>query len=145
VASACFTGRVKEGPKGASSALEGEAGQAAYEEFARTFCLRPGTNFVDFLDQEGVTALKMWLDPRTSSPEARAFIALVLEMQRRGENLWDPEGISIFRQGAEGHGGRPGREEEEALSVLAQVIAKPVQVYYRPTPGADFHVLKFEP
>jgi hypothetical protein len=52
----------------------------------------------------------------------------------RGHNIWEKHGRSLSYEGNWDQGGLPGRESMDALSVLAQVIGKPIKLYYREKP-----------
>jgi hypothetical protein len=99
VAGASISGAAEDGPMTAATALEGEEARPDYEAFCVSFCFRPGTRLMDFLQAEGVTQLQSWLHGRTPEAEPKAFIRLMLELMRRGQNIWDQPGISLFLDG----------------------------------------------
>lgn len=145
IVSASFTGRAEEEGAPRGSAAEGEETQAEFEEFCATFCHRPGTNLMEFLAAEGITGLQAWLDWRNPNPLPKAFVRLALATMRRGENVWDQEGVSMFWGRREGWPGEPPSETLEALSVLAQVLGKPLKIYFRQPPDGQMMVKRFEP
>lgn len=142
---ASFMGMAETGPKGMGSALEGEQAKADYEAFCATFCVRPGTNFVDFLKAQGVSRLIDWLHWHTPEAEPKAFVRLMLEMQKQGKNIWDQPGISMLHEGRWSQGGGPSQFSRDALSVLAQILEKPIKVYYRKIPSDPLMVMEFQP
>jgi len=142
---ASFTHRIEGGPGGQSATFGEDTVEAEFEEFRRTFCHRPGENFWDFLEKEGVTNLQKWLRPDCPNPEPKAIIRLLLDMQKRGENLWDQTGVSIFHMGRWSEaGGEPTTFSQEALSVLTQIWGKPIELFYEPEPDGQIMVMKFE-
>jgi hypothetical protein len=145
VVAASIMGAADDGPKGTASADEGEQAKPDYEAFCADFCFRPGTKLMDFLEVEGVTRLQAWLHWSTPEAEPKAFIRLMLELVRRGQNIWDQPGISLFVDGRWSQGGGPSGESQDALSVLAQILAKPIKVYYRQKPGDPMMVMEFQP
>jgi hypothetical protein len=140
---ASFMGMAETGPWGKATALEGEQAKADYEEFCATFCHRPGTNFIDFLKAERVTQMLDWLQWSTPEAEPKAFIRLMLEMQKQGKNIWDQPGISMLHEGRWSKGGGPSRLSRDALSVLAQILKKPIKVYYHIKPNDPLMVMEF--
>jgi len=42
-------------------------------------------------------------------------------------------------------GGLPGRDSLDAVSVLAQILAKPIKIFYREKADGELMVMKFEP
>lgn len=138
-------GAPADGPKASAAAQEGEQAKPDYEAFCANFCFRPGTRLMDFLQAEGVTRLQEWLHWSTPQAEPKAFIRLMLELMRRGQNLWDQPGITLFVDGRWSQGGGPSPESQQALSVLSQVLEKPIKVYYRKKPGDPMMVMEFHP
>jgi hypothetical protein len=100
---------------------------------------------MDFLRAEGVTRLADWLHWSTPEAEPKAIIRLVLELMRRGQNFWDQPGISLYVDGRWSAGGGPSKESQDALSVLAQVLEKPIKVYFRKKPAEPILVMEFHP
>jgi hypothetical protein len=145
VAAAGIMGVIEGGPRGIAAAIEAEEYQADYEAFCREFCHRPGVRFMDFLKAEGISALEKWLDPQTPEPEPKAFVRLMLKLAQSGQNIWDQPGISFFLDGRWSNGGRPSPFSDEALSVLSQILQKPIKVFYRETPEGQMMVMQFEP
>jgi hypothetical protein len=139
--------REKVGPV-AAAGYENAPVQREYDEFCATFCHQPGRNLMrDYVVAEGDRRLSAWLDwQHGHEPEARAFVRLMLGMIRAGENIWDQTGISMFRQGQWSIGGVPSAASQQALSVIAQLIAKRITVIYKSSAtAADAKVLRFEP
>jgi hypothetical protein len=145
VVTASIMGAAETGPWGKASALEGEQAKPDYETFCATFCFRPGKNFIDFLKTEGVTRMLEWLQWTTPEAEPKAFIRLMLELQKQGKNIWDQPGISMFVDGRWSQGGGPSRFSQDALSVLAQILERPIKVYFNKTPNDPLKVLEFQP
>jgi hypothetical protein len=117
-----------------------------YAEFCRTFCHRPGVNFMDFLKAEGITRMIDWLRPTTPCAVPKGFIRLAVDSTRKGSNVWgtsDP--IVMNYEGNWDHGGLPGRESLDALSVLAQILGKPIKLYYREKQNGGGMVAEFHP
>jgi hypothetical protein len=98
-----------------------------------------------FLEAQGVTRLVNWLHWSTPEAEPKAFIRLMLQLVRRGQQIWDQPGIRVFVDGRWSQGGGPSRESQAALSVLAQVLEKPIKVYYRRKPRDPIMVMEFRP
>jgi hypothetical protein len=140
---ASFMGMAETGPKGMATALEGEQAKADHETFSATFCVRPGTNFIEFLKAEGATRMLEWLQWCTPEAEPKAFIRLMLGMQKQGKNIWDQPGISMLHEGRWSQGGGPSHFSRDALSVLAQILEKPIKVYYRKKPSDPLMVMEF--
>jgi hypothetical protein len=145
VAVAGILGAGDGSPRGTGSAREGQLAKPDYDAFRATFCCRPGRKLADVLEAEGVTRLTAWLHWGTPEPEPKAFIRLMLELMRRGESIWDQSGISLYVEGRWSQGGGPSRESQDALSVLAQILAKPIKVYYEKRPGDPMAVMEFQP
>jgi hypothetical protein len=145
VVGASIMGAADDGPRGSASAHEGEQAKPEYETFCASFCFRPGIKLLDFLEAEGITRLRAWLHWSTPEAEPKAFLRLMLELKRRGQNIWDQPGISLFVDGRWSQGGGPSSESQDALSVLAQVMEKPIKVYYRKRPGEPIMVMEFQP
>jgi hypothetical protein len=135
----------KGGPVFSAWANEGEQAKSDYEAFADAFCLRPGVKLMDFLDAEGVIKLKAWLHWSTLEAEPKAFIRLALDLLRRGQSLGDQPGISFFVDGRWSQGGGPSQPSQDALSVLAQVLQKPIKVFFRKKPAEPILVMEFHP
>src|SRR5437870_10244057 len=68
---------------------EEEGIEALYEEFCRTFCHRPGVNFMDFRRAEGVTRMIDWLRPETPCALPKGFIRLAVDATRKGHKFWE--------------------------------------------------------
>lgn len=130
-------------PPAADPALPGvgqdEPIEAIHEEFARTFCHRPGENLVAHLRKAGTTRLLDWLAPEANSAESMAFVRLAVDATRKGMPLWEQTGFHGFRDG-----GPPPIPTQDALSVLAQTLGKPIKLYYEKPDGATM-VLDFAP
>jgi hypothetical protein len=118
---------------------------ALYEEFCRTFCHRPEVNFVDFLKAEGATRMIAWLRPATPCALPKGFIRLAVNATRKGENVRDMPGISMLYEGNWDHGGLPMQESLAAVSVLAQMLGKPIKIFYRTKPGGELMTLIYDP
>lgn len=131
----------------AAAGYENAPVQLEYEEFREKFCHRPGIYLMrDYVLAENDRRLLTWLDWQGHEPEARAFIRLMLAMMRAGENIWDQSGVSLFRQGEWSTSPAPSRASQVALSVIAQLIAKPIRVLYKTTAtAAETQILRFEP
>lgn len=54
-------------------------------------------------------------------------------------------GLSLLYEGDWDHGGLPCQESLDAVSVLAQILGKPIKIFYRTKPDAEVMVLVFEP
>ena len=85
------------------------------------------------------------LDWRNPDPFPKAFIRLALASLERGENFWDQTGVSMFYENRRPGRGEPPREDQEAISVLAQIVRKPFKVYYHLEPDGDLMVMEYEP
>jgi hypothetical protein len=118
-----------------------ENADALYDEFCQSFCHRPGVNFMDFLKAEGVTRMIDWLRPGSGRVLPAAFIRLAVQATRSGANIWDMPGISLLHQGD----GPPDQESLDALSVLAQILGKPIKLFFRTNPGGEPMVSIFQP
>lgn len=119
--------------------------EALHAEFCRTCCHRPRVNFMDFLRRQGVTRLIDWLRPETADPLAQSFIRLAVDGTRTGHKIWEKQGLSLLSEGNRDRGGLPGQESQEALSALAQVLGKPIKLFYRETPDGPDLVLEYQP
>ncbi len=136
-----FAGRVTDQPGPMAVAHEGEATEAEWVEFRQRFCFQPEKYLLAFLRAEGVTRLEEWLHWSNPDPFPKAFIRLALETMRRGENFWEQPGVVLFWS----QPGEPRQENQDALSVLAQVLEQPIKVYYHPPGQKEFSTLVFEP
>jgi len=117
-----------------------------YAEFCRTFCHRPGVNFMDFLKAEGVTLMIDWLQPATPCALPKGFIRLAVDATRKGYKVWEgQEPIIMNYEGNWDQGGLPGRESLDAVSVLAQILGKSIKLYYREKPEGELMVMEFKP
>lgn len=117
-----------------------------FVEFQRTFCHRPGVNFVEFLQANGVTRLLEWLSPRSDCPIPKSFIRLSVDATRRGYRVWENRQPLVMNyEGNYSQGGLPAQESLDALSVLAQVLELPIRLYYRENPEAPLLVREFAP
>src|SRR5262249_30054197 len=142
-------GKSPQAGSGPASAAEGvrpdESLDDLYAEFCRTFCIRPGVNLMDYLRAEGVTRLIDWLRPSTPCALPKGFIRLGVDATRKGYKVWEQPGINMLYEGNWDQGGLPPRESRDALSVLAQVLGKPIKLYYREKPDGPNMVMEFEP
>jgi hypothetical protein len=117
-----------------------------YAEFCRTFCHRPGVNFMDFLRAEGVTRMIAWLRPDSPCALPKGIIRLFVDATRKGYKVWEEPGpISMNYEGNWDQGGLPGQESLDAVSVLAQILGKPIKLYYREKPDGPLMVMEFQP
>lgn len=144
VVSASLTADANRMSVAAAATGEDEA-QREYEEFCTHFYFKPETNLMEFIKAEHVTRLRDWLHWSNPEPEPKAFIRLALAMMRQGLNLWEQPGISMMFKGRWSQGGMPNQESQDALSVLAQVIEKPIKVFFQERPDAEMKVLDFKP
>jgi hypothetical protein len=124
---------------------EAERLEDLFEEFCRTFQHKPGENFVDHLRSTGADRMIAWLHPSTECALPKGFVRLAVDSTRKGYKVWELPGISMAYEGRWDHGGLPPEESLEALSVLAQIIEKPIKLYYTEKQGGDPMVLRFEP
>src|SRR5688572_12058798 len=108
-----------------------ESLEALYDEFCRTFCHKPGVNFMKFMKDEGVTHLIDWLRPETPCALPKGFIRLAVDATRKGYKFWEQPGVNMMYEGnwTEG-GGLPPKESLDAVSVMAQILEKPIKLYY---------------
>ncbi|MBI1901299.1 MAG: hypothetical protein HYS13_09330 [Planctomycetia bacterium] len=83
--------------------------------------------------------------PQTPEPQPEAFIRLVVKLIQSGQHIWDQPGISFYLDGRWSSGGRPSNFSEEALSVLSQILERPIKVFYRESPEGQMMVMRFEP
>ena len=145
-AAASVMGRADE-TRVVAGALGDERTQAEYDTFCASFCHKPGVRFTEFLKQERVDKLLEWLDPQNDEPEPKAFVRLAVATMERGENFWDLPGLSMLLEGRWSAGGGPSEFSDHALSVLAQIVEKPIKVYYREQPGEQSPLLvkQYEP
>jgi hypothetical protein len=125
----------------ANAVQSAEESAALYDEFCRTFCHRPGVNFMEFLKSEGVTRMIDWLNPAIVSPLPKAFVRQMVNATRKGEQVWDMAAISLLLEGE----GLPDQNSQDALSVLSQILEKPIKVFYRTTADSELMVLRFAP
>ncbi len=117
-----------------------------YAELCRTFCHRPGVNFMEFLRAEGVTRMIDWLRPDSPCALPKGIIRLFVDATRKGTKIWEVQGpISMNYEGNWDHGGLPGRESLDALSVLAQILGKPITLYYTERAGGELMKMEFQP
>jgi hypothetical protein len=138
-------GAADDGPKGVASAREGDHAKPDYEMFCAQFCFRPDIKLVAFLEAQGLAPLLNWLHWSTPEAEPKALIRLMLELLRRGHQIWNQPGISLFVDGRWSQGGGPSSDSQAALSVLAKVLEKPIKVYYRPKPRDPILFIEFRP
>jgi hypothetical protein len=123
-----------------------ESLEALHAEFCRTFCHQPDVKFMDFLRSAGVTRLIDWLRSDTTDPLPKSFIRLAVDATRKGHRIWEKQGLSMFYEGNWTEGsGLPGQESLDALSVLAQVLGKPIKLYYKEKPDGPHMVMEFHP
>ena len=135
---------------GRDSAPEGvrddESIEALYEEFCRTFCHRPGVNFIQYLRDQGVTRMIEWLRPETPCALPRDFIRLAVDATRKGDKTWEQPGVNMmYLDNWSDGGGLPTQESRDALSALAQILEKPIKLYYTQTEGGELMLMEFEP
>jgi hypothetical protein len=147
VATAKFMG-VTHSPVAAAGAFEGPAFQRECDEFFASFCHRPGEKLIQYIEANQDDRLRSWLDWQCPEPEPKAFIRLMLTMIRSGGAIWDQPGVTFYFQGRWSQGGGPGQQSQECLSVIAQLIGKPISVVYDTTPERSpesRRVLRFQP
>ena len=120
-----------------SRVQEGETREALFDEFARTFCHRPGENFVQEIQRVNAYKLLDWLSPKSGEAESMAFVSLAVDATRMGIRFWEQSGIVGFRLG-----GEPPRRSVDALSVLAQSVGIPIKLYWE-TPEGDTRLIEF--
>jgi hypothetical protein len=116
-----------------------------YEEFCRTFCFRPGVNFMDYLKAEGHTDLIQWFHWTTPEPEPKGIIRLVVATTRLGQNIWDKKGLVLFHEGNWDRGGGPSDYSKQALSVLAKILGKRIRIGYTEKQNGPILQITFEP
>lgn len=121
-----------------------ESLEALHAEFCGTFCHRPQVNFMEFLQRQGVTRLIDWLRWETADSLAQSFIQLAVDGTRKGHRIWEKQGLSMLFEGNWDRGGLPSQESQEALSVLAQVLGKPIKLHYREHADGPDKVLEFQ-
>jgi hypothetical protein len=139
-------GKSPQARGGAAGVRPDESLDDLYAEFCRTFCHRPGVNFMDFLKAEGVTRMIDWLRPDSPCALPKGFIRLAVDATRKGYKVWEVrEPIYMNYEGNWDQGGLPGRESLDALSVLAQILGKPIKLYYREKPDGELMVMDFQP
>jgi hypothetical protein len=118
-----------------------------YDEFCRTFCIRPGVPLIEYLRAQGVTRLADWLHPSTNCALPKGFIRLAVDATRKGSKIWEVD--EPIRMRYEGNwtagGGLPPQESRDALSVLSQVLKIPISLYYTEIQGGPLMVMGFEP
>lgn len=122
-----------------------ESIDALYDEFRRTFCVRPGVRLMGFLEAEGVTRLIAWLQPSTPCALPKGFIRLAVDATRKGNNIWEAPCINMRYEGNWDRGGLPEQESLDAVSVLAQVLRVPIKLYYTEAPDGALMVMEFKP
>ncbi len=135
---------------GRDSAPEGvredEIIEALHDEFCRTFCHRPGVNFMQFLKDERVTNMIAWLRPETACALPKGFIRLAVDSTRKGYKIWEQPGINLVYDGNwTESGGLPPQESLDALSVLAQILQKPIKLHYTQSEGGELMLMEFAP
>jgi hypothetical protein len=116
-----------------------------YAEFCRSFCHRPGVNFMDSLKADGVTRMIDWLRPDSPCAIPKAFIRLAVDATRKGNKVWEQPGLSMLYEGNWSQGGLPGQESRDAVSVLAQILGKTIKLYYRESQDGPLVVMEFQP
>ena len=117
-----------------------------HSEFCRTFEHKPGVNFMEFLEREGVTRMIEWLRPETPCAIPKGFVRLAVDSLRKGYNLWESDGVSMAYEGNwTAGGGLPPQESQDALSVLAQILEKPIKLYYTEFEGGPQMLKEFVP
>lgn len=147
VASAKFMGN-KDGPIGTAAAYEGEAFQREFEGFFAVFCHRPGERLIEYIESSGDDRLRSWFDWKCPEPEPKALAGMMIALAHSGRNIWDQEGITLYLQGRWSRGGGPSEQSQECLSVISQLIGKPISVFYHPEPSRppeSMKVLRFLP
>lgn len=124
----------------------GESLDDLFDEFCRTFCHEPGVNFMAFLRADGMTRMIDWLQPSSSCALPKGFIRLAVDATRKGVKFWQVrEPIIMNYEGNWDRGGLPEQESLDALSVLAQILHKPIKIYYRETEDGPLMVMEFMP
>ena len=124
----------------ASAAREVEGVRAEYEEFVDGFCFRPRKNLMRYLAANGLGRVRDWLHWSTEEPEARAFVRFGVEAMRQGLKVWDLPGLSFYLKGR-----GPSQESQDCLSLLAQVLRKPITLYFEDPSGGPVQALDFRP
>ena len=129
-----------------AAAAHGEDTAAAeYREFCDTFYVKPRVKFIDFIRRHRVQPLDDWLRPETTEAEPKALVRMMLQLTKEGTQIWDVPGLSLYLQGRWDQGGGPSPVSRDAISQFAQVIGKPVKVFYRVTEDGPEQVLEFAP
>ncbi|MDQ2730407.1 MAG: hypothetical protein M3Y56_02005 [Armatimonadota bacterium] len=138
---------IPDSPTGVSAAFGDPESEREYNEFCAAFCFRPGENLMDFVAVHHITLLQRWFNPNNHQPEPKAIIRLALQLMSQNWNLWDYPSIGVYVKGRWSQGGGPSQESQDAISVLSQVLDKPIKVLYPKTsdPDAMVHVLNFNP
>ncbi len=118
-----------------------------YKEFCATVCFRPNTNLMEYLKANGHTDLIKWFHWDTTEPEPKALIRLFVSTTRRGDRIWEKKGgLMLYHDGGwDITGGGPSQYTQDALSVLAKILEKPIKVGYTEKPGGPIMVMVFEP
>ncbi|MCA1596026.1 MAG: hypothetical protein LC772_06340, partial [Chloroflexi bacterium] len=130
----------------AAGVREDESLEDLYQEFCRTFCHRPGVNFMEFLRAEGVTRMVDWLRPDSPCAIPKGLIRLLVDSTRKGSHLWDnADPIRMRYEGNWDSGGVPPHDSLDALSVLAQIFKKPIKLFYTEKPDGSLMVMEFHP
>src|SRR5262249_18284994 len=122
--------------------------QREHDEFCAGFCHRPSERLIEYIESSQDDRLRSWFDWRCPEPEPKAFIRLMLAMIRSGVAIWDQPGITIYLQGRWSRGGGPSQRSQEGLSLISQLIGKPISVIYDMTPEPSPEsrkVLRFHP
>ena len=136
----------KKQPQPAAGVQPDESLDDLYEEFCRTFCHKPGVNFMQYLREKNATRMIAWLHPSTPCALPKSFIRLFVGTTRAGQNLWEKPGVTMAYNGNwTAGGGLPPQESQDALSVLAQMWEKPIKLYYTETEGGPTMVMMFHP
>ena len=132
-------------PVAQNSARQDDEISALHEEFCRTFCHKPGVNFMAFLEAEGVTRMIDWLSPSTRCALPKGFMSFAVNSTRQGQNIWDMPGVSMLYEGNWDNGGTPPQPSLDAVSVLAQILGKPIKIFYTVKQGGEYMVMVLEP
>ncbi|MGD8237514.1 MAG: hypothetical protein PVH68_03090 [Armatimonadota bacterium] len=138
---------LEEAPSATAGCWEHEESKPEYEEFCAGFCFKPGTKLMEYLESEGPPELRSWLHWETREAEPKAFIRLMLQLMREGQNIWDQLGITFFLDGRWSEGGGPSMESSEAMAMLADVLGKQIKYIYQETPAGDaeYMMLVYDP
>jgi hypothetical protein len=116
-----------------------------YDEFCRTFFIRPGVTLMDQLREQRNTQLLKWLHWNTLEPEPKAFIRLALECTRSGMSVWSREKVEWYIEGLPANDGGPSPASEEGLALLCKATGSAFDIFYTSRASGEIQFVTMEP